>query len=66
MTLSLSSFVAMVDIDGDGLISYDEYMLFRTLLSVPTRKVSARLGLPRTKPSSMVHCLMLMQSGRNL
>ncbi|CAN0520638.1 unnamed protein product, partial [Ectocarpus sp. 8 AP-2014] len=28
----------MVDIDGDGLISYEEYMLFRTLLSLPQRK----------------------------
>lgn len=34
------SFLAMVDIDGDGLISYEEYMLFRTLLSLPQRKVT--------------------------
>ncbi|CAN0422460.1 unnamed protein product, partial [Laminaria digitata] len=33
-------FLAMVDIDGDGLISYEEYMLFRTLLSLPRRKVA--------------------------
>eukprot|EP00903_Cladosiphon_okamuranus_P016220 g14967.t1 len=38
--ISRDSFVAMVDIDGDGLISYEEYMLFRTLLSLPQRKLS--------------------------
>lgn len=32
----------MVDIDGDGLISYEEYMLFRTLLSLPQRKVTTK------------------------
>lgn len=37
------SFLAMVDIDGDGLISYEEYMLFRTLLSLPQRKVNEQL-----------------------
>ena len=34
----------MVDIDGDGLISYEEYMLFRTLLSLPRRKVYEALA----------------------
>lgn len=29
----------MVDIDGDGLISYQEFMLFRTLLAIPPRTV---------------------------
>ncbi|CAN0348189.1 unnamed protein product, partial [Ectocarpus fasciculatus] len=38
--ISRDSFLAMVDIDGDGLISYEEYMLFRTLLSLPQRKLS--------------------------
>lgn len=35
----------MVDIDGDGLISYEEYMLFRTLLSLPQRKVREENGI---------------------
>lgn len=30
-----SPFFAMVDMDGDGLISYPEYMLFHTLLATP-------------------------------
>eukprot|EP00904_Undaria_pinnatifida_P007329 jgi/Undpi1/3726/HiC_scaffold_16.g07095.m1 len=38
--ISRERFLAMVDIDGDGLISYEEYMLFRTLLSLPRRKLS--------------------------
>ncbi|CAM9751399.1 unnamed protein product [Scytosiphon promiscuus] len=38
--ISRDSFLAMVDMDGDGLISYEEYMLFRTLLSLPRRKLS--------------------------
>ncbi|CAB1113275.1 unnamed protein product [Ectocarpus sp. CCAP 1310/34] len=38
--IPIDSFLAMVDIDGDGLISYEEYMLFRTLLSFPQRKLS--------------------------
>ncbi|CAM9332441.1 unnamed protein product, partial [Discosporangium mesarthrocarpum] len=32
-------FIAMVDVDGDGLISYDEFMLFHTLLAVPPKQL---------------------------
>lgn len=42
----------MVDIDGDGLISYEEYMLFRTLLSLPQRKVRKRGGIERRNESA--------------
>lgn len=37
-----SRFWAMVDVDGDGLISYEEFMLFRTLIAIPKRKVTGR------------------------
>ncbi|CAM9950051.1 unnamed protein product, partial [Sphacelaria rigidula] len=30
----------MVDVDGDGLISYEEFMLFRTLIAIPKRKLA--------------------------
>ncbi|DAZ97088.1 TPA: hypothetical protein N0F65_001272 [Lagenidium giganteum] len=33
-----SSFFDLVDADGDGLISYAEYMFFNTLLSIPERQ----------------------------
>lgn len=49
----LCSFVAMVDVDGDGLISYEEYMLFCTLLAVPRRKVSTCTCTRRVRPVSV-------------
>ncbi|CAM9763220.1 unnamed protein product, partial [Phaeothamnion confervicola] len=33
------AFFAMVDMDGDGLISYSEYMLFHTLLAIPHHRL---------------------------
>lgn len=42
--MTFASFTAMVDIDGDGLISYQEFMLFRTLIAIPKRKVNPHGG----------------------
>ncbi|KAG5192953.1 hypothetical protein JKP88DRAFT_268910 [Tribonema minus] len=35
-----SAFFKLVDLDGDGLISYEEYMLFHTLLAIPPRRLA--------------------------
>ena len=43
MKLQDSNFFQMFDVDGDGLISYSEYLLLITFLSIP---VEVSLALP--------------------
>jgi EF-hand domain pair len=39
------SFFALVDLDGDGLISWEEFALFQTLLAIPRHKLSLAFGM---------------------
>jgi hypothetical protein len=34
-----SEFMRLVDLNGDGLISYEEFMLFSTLAAIPASKI---------------------------
>jgi EF-hand domain pair len=39
------SFFALVDLDGDGLISWEEFALFQTLLAIPRHRLSLAFGM---------------------
>eukprot|EP01084_Bolivina_argentea_P095474 171640_1 len=41
---SRSPLFNMVDLDGDGLMSYEEFMIAKTLLSIPTKKICQALS----------------------
>jgi Ca2+-binding EF-hand superfamily protein len=41
----VTNFFFRVDLDGDGLISYDEYMFFQTLLAIPRRRLALAFSI---------------------
>jgi hypothetical protein len=45
-----SEFMRLVDLNGDGLISYEEFMLFSTLAAIPASKVTRKPQAPQDKP----------------